>query len=246
MGQTDSGCKNLVDIHCHVLPGIDDGPSDWQQSIEMAKAAAGSGISTIVTTPHWIQGTSWQPSTSTVLEKLDQLNEIIKKEGIALQILSGMEIGISENLVDLLTSGRVLTLANSKYVLIEIPYISLPFGLEEIVFEIISAGYIPILAHPERNKELHSNPKRILDLLERGALTQITTGSLCGDWGDGAKRCSTEFARMDAIFSVASDGHSAISRPPDMVSGLEVLEDLVGRKKVLEILSNSEKIIMKN
>ncbi len=157
-----------------------------------------------------------------------------------------MEIGISENISDLISSGEVLTLANSKYVLIEIPYVSLPNGLEEIIFEIITAGYIPVLAHPERNRELHTEPRRILDFMERGALSQITTGSLCGDWGYAAKQCSEEFAKMDAIFSVASDGHSAVDRPPDMQSGLKVLEAIVGRDKTLSILSNSEEIIMKN
>jgi protein-tyrosine phosphatase len=123
---------------------------------------------------------------------------------------------------------------------------SLPFGLEEIIFEIISAGYIPLLAHPERNKELQANPSRILDLIERGALTQITTGSLCGDWGEYAKQCSIEFANKDSIFTVASDGHSSSSRPPEMLEGLKVLESIIGENKVLEILSNSEKIIRKN
>ncbi len=237
--------KDLVDIHCHVLPDIDDGPADWQQSVEMARVAESNGISTIVTTPHWIQGTSWQPSYKTVLEKIDKLNELLSAESINLRILPGMEIGISENLVSLLNSGEILTLANSSYVLIEIPFISIPFGLEDIIFEIISAGYLPLLAHPERNKALHSNPERILDLIDRGALTQITTGSLCGDWGEGAKECSVEFAKMDGIFTVASDGHSSDSRPPEMAEGIEVLEDLVGEDKVLEILSNSEKIITK-
>ena len=246
MNKLHSSYKNLVDIHCHVLADIDDGPSDWEQSLNMARVAEDNGISTIVTTPHWIQGTSWQPSYKTVLEKIDKLNELLTSKKINLKVLSGMEVGISENLVDLLNSGEILTLANSKYVLIEIPYISLPFGLEEIVFEIISAGYIPLLAHPERNKELQTNPGRILDLIDRGALAQITAGSLCGDWGDNAKDCSVEFANMDAIFAVASDGHSSNSRPPEMLSGLRVLESLVGEDKVLEILSNSEKIIRKN
>lgn len=246
MNKLSSSYKNLVDIHCHVLPDIDDGPQDWQQSLEMARVARDNGINTVVTTPHWIQGTSWQPNYKTVLEKTDKLNELLSSEKINLKVLPGMEVGISENLVDLLNSGEILTLANSNYVLIEIPFMSLPFGLEEIVFEIISAGYIPLLAHPERNRDLHANPARILDLIERGALTQITTGSLCGDWGENAKDCSMKFANMDAIFSVASDGHSSSSRPPEMLTGLKVLESLIGEDKVLEILTNSEKIITKN
>ncbi|NIP39090.1 MAG: tyrosine protein phosphatase [Candidatus Dadabacteria bacterium] len=246
MAEGASGYKNLIDIHCHVLPGIDDGPSDWQQSLEMARAAVDHGISTIISTPHWIKGTSWQPSADTVLNKISELTELLSKEKIDLHILPGMEIGIIENLAELIKSGQVLTLAGSSYVLIEIPYISLPFGLEEIIFEIVSAGYMPVLAHPERNKELHAEPERILDLIDRGALAQITTGSLCGDWGDGAKNCSEQFAKMEAIFSVASDGHSAVSRPPDMQSGLKALENLVGKQKVAKILSNSEKIIRKS
>lgn len=246
MDKLKSSYKNLVDIHCHVLPDIDDGPGDWQQSLEMSKIAYDNSISTIIATPHWIQGTSWQPTYNTVLQKIDKLNELLLSEKVNIKILSGMEVGISENLVDLLNSGEVLTLANSNYILIEIPFVSLPFGLEEIIFKLVSAGYIPLLAHPERNKELQANPGRISDLIDRGALTQITTGSFCGDWGESAMECSIEFANMDTIFTLASDGHSAGSRPPEMLEGIEVLEELIGENKVQEILSNSEKIIRKN
>lgn len=243
MSKSGTSYQNLVDIHCHILPGVDDGPADWDKSMDMLRVAERNGISTIVSTPHWIYGTSWQPDVGTIKKKIERLNELISGQDINISVLSGMEIGISGNLLQLLEDGNILPLAESKYLLIEIPFISLPYGMGKMIFEIVSAGYIPVLAHPERNRDFQENPHIMEDFIERGALTQITAGSLCGDWGDYAKQCSIEFAKKDYLFAIASDGHSAVSRPPDIVRGLRVLEEIIGSDKVSEIVSNSKKIV---
>ena len=107
----------------------------------------------------------------------------------------------------------------------------------------MSAGFIPVLAHPERNKDLQREPDRVLDLIEGGALIQITTGSPCGYWGLSAMECALEFMRKDVVFAIASDGHSAVRRPPEMCEGLEILGKMFGEDKTKEILINGEKII---
>lgn len=243
MSKSGASYQNLVDIHCHVLPGVDDGPADWDMSLDMLRVAERNGISTIVSTPHWIYGTSWQPDVGTIKDKIEGLNELISGEDINISVLSGMEIGITDNLIQLLEDGNILPLAQSKYILIEIPFISLPYGMGKMILEIVSAGYVPVLAHPERNRHFQENPHIMEDFIERGALTQITAGSLCGDWGDHAKQCSIEFAKNGYVFAVASDGHSAVSRPPDIGHGLRVLEEIVGKYKVSQIVSNSRKVI---
>jgi len=243
MSKSGASYQNLVDIHCHVLPGIDDGPADWDNSMDMLRVAERNGINTIVSTPHWIYGTSWQADVGTIKDKIERLNELMSGQDISISVLSGMEIGITGNLIQLLEDGKILPLAESKYILIEIPFISLPCGMEKMIFEIVSAGFVPVLAHPERNRDFQENPHIMEDFIERGALTQITAGSLCGDWGDYAKQCSIEFARKGYVFAVASDGHSAVLRPPDIMRGLRVLEEIVGKDNVSEIVSNSKKIV---
>jgi len=235
--------KNIVDIHCHVLPAIDDGPSDWDESLKMISMAKDNNIGKIITTPHWIKGTSWQPSASRVISDVKRLNELLDSQDIEVEVFTGMEIGINENLHELARSGEILTLANSNYLLVEIPFISLPIGIEDIIFSLVSYGFIPLLAHPERNKEFQAAPGRILDLMERGALVQITAGSLCGHWGNGAMNCSIKLIENDAVFAIASDGHSVDRRPPEMFEALSILERLVGENETRNILSNSEKII---
>jgi len=233
----------MIDIHCHLLPNVDDGPTSWDDSLEMARIASQDGIQIAVTTPHWIQGTKWEPSPNEINEKVEVLNKKLKENEIPLTILPGMEVGISENLRKLVSSGEVLTLGKSNYLLVEIPYVSLPYGIEEIIFNLKVVGIYPILAHPERNQELQKNPKRILELVNAGAFIQVTAGSFCGLFGERAKQCVMQFARFGVLHAVASDAHSVKERAPILTGGLKVMEELVGREEVHLLLANAHRFI---
>jgi len=233
----------MIDLHCHLLPNIDDGPKSWEESINMVRIAAQDGIKGAVTTPHWIEGTNWLPRSDTVRELVRELNTKIKENGIEFTVYPGMEVGISPNLAALISSGDILTLGEGDYLLMEMPYYSLPLGIEEIIEEIISINKCVILAHPERNKELQSKPKRILDLLNLGALSQVTAGSLSGDFGGSVKKCALGFAAMSAIHFVSSDGHSTKHRSPLVSLGLKALEKAVGGKAVRKIVDDSYGVV---
>lgn len=231
----------MIDIHCHLLPDVDDGPSSWEESIEMSKIAVNDGIKYSITTPHWIQGTKWQPDPGLITDKVSELNSRLADQGINLKVFSGMEIGISENLSELLDSDSLLTLANTKYVLLEIPILNLPFGIERIMFELNSKGFVPVLAHPERNRVLQKDPEKIQELIDFGALVQITSGSLFGLYGEGAKDCATEFARLGCVDIVASDAHSARGRRPEISNGLDYIKDISGedlKERILAFMEN--------
>lgn len=233
----------MIDIHCHLLPNVDDGPTSWEESLEMARLASQDGIRIAVTTPHWIQRTKWEPSPDEIKKKVEELNNKLKENEIPLTILPGMEVGISENLPKLVSSGEVLTLGESHYLLIEIPFVSLPLGIEEIIFNLKVMGIYPILAHPERNQELQKNPKRILDLVKAGAFVQVTAGSFCGYFGEQAKRCVIQFAKFGVLHAVASDAHSAKERMPILTTGLKVLEEFIGREQIELLLANTYRFI---
>jgi protein-tyrosine phosphatase len=233
----------MIDIHCHLLPNVDDGPTSWEESLEMARVASKDGIRVAVTTPHWIRGTRWEPSPDEIKKKVEELNKKLKENEIPLTVLPGMEVGISGNLTKLVSSGEVLTLGESRYLLIEIPFVSLPFGIEEVIFNLKAGGIYPILAHPERNQELQRNPKRILELVKAGAFVQVTAGSFCGHFGEQAKRCIIQFAKLGVIHAVASDAHSMKERPPVVTGGLRVLEEFIGREEVEVLLANTYRFI---
>lgn len=229
----------MIDIHCHLLPNIDDGPSSWEESLEMARIASQDGIRTTIATPHWILGTKWEPNPDEIKKKVDELNNKLKENEIPLNVLPGMEVGISENLPKLVSSGEVLTLGESRYLLIEIPFVSIPRGIEEIIFNLKDIGIRPVLAHPERNEELQKNPKKILELTGTGASIQVTSGSLCGNFGEKAKRCVIQFAKDGVIDAVASDAHSTAKRPPIITDGLRSLEELIGKNQIEALVANT-------
>lgn len=233
----------MIDIHCHLLPNIDDGSQSWEESLEMARLASQDGIRVAIATPHWIQGTKWQPSADEIKTKVRELNQRIRESEINLTVLAGMEIGISENLCSLVSSGKILTLGESPCLLIEIPYVSLPYGIEDIIFSLNLIKTLPILAHPERNKEIQRNPKRVLELVNAGAYVQVTAGSLYGYFGEHARRCALELAKLGMIHAVATDAHSVEERPPFLSKSLEVLEEVIGKEKTEELFACTYRLI---
>ncbi len=235
--------SRVVDIHCHLLPGMDDGARSWEESLKMARIASESGINTVVATPHWIQGTVWEPNPDVVRKKVSELNELLRKNSIPLSVFPGMEIGVSENLVELVSSGRVLTLAEGKYVLVEVPFFSLPIGIEEVVYRLAGRGFFPILAHPERSRDIQKKPKRIRELVDNGALIQITAGSLCGCFGDNAKQCALELIELDAVHIVASDAHSSDKRPPLLSKAMDIVKRIKGIEYMNRLLLNASRCL---
>ncbi|MER3447687.1 MAG: tyrosine protein phosphatase [Candidatus Dadabacteria bacterium] len=233
----------MIDIHCHLIPNLDDGPNSWEESLEMARIALRDGIRVAIATPHWIQGTKWEPNPDAIKKKVDELNKKLRENEISLNVLPGMEVGISENLPRLVSSGEVLTLGGSRYLLVETPFVSIPHGIEEIIFNLKVIGVYTVLAHPERNQEIQKDPKRILELTGAGAFIQVTSGSFCGNFGEKAKRCAIQFAKDGAIDAVASDAHSIEKRPPIITDGLRVLEELIGKDQTEELVANTYRFI---
>ena len=233
----------MIDIHCHLLPNIDDGPSSWEESLEMARMASQDGIRVTIATPHWIQGTKWEPNPHEIIRKVDELNKKLKENEIPLNVLPGMEVGISENLPKLVSSGEVLTLGGSRYILVETPFVSIPHGIKEILSNLKVIGIHPVLAHPERNQELQKNPKKILELSNAGAFIQVTSGSFCGNFGEKAKRCVIQFAKDGVIEAVASDAHSTEKRPPIVTNGLKVLEEFIGKDQIEALIANTYRFV---
>jgi protein-tyrosine phosphatase len=220
----------MIDIHCHLLPAVDDGAEDWDACLEMGRVAAADGINTIVATPHWpLNGDA--PSAERVRELVAEVQQLYDAEGIGIRVLPGHELVILPEAPEELVKGSVLGIAGTtRYVLLETPYHHLPFYLREIVFQIQSRGFTPVLAHPERNPVIQAKPETLRDYLDAGCLIQVTAGSITGRWGAPSKRAAEYLMRQGWCHVIASDAHSPNNRPPTLSEGVEAAAAVMGEE----------------
>lgn len=200
----------MVDIHCHILPGVDDGARNWELALEMCQMAAADGIRHVVATPH--ANFEYQYNRAAHQQALDHLREL---SGGVPALSLGCDFHFSyENLQDLAASPADYTIGESKYLLIELSDYSIPASFDQRLFELISAGFRPILTHPERNALLQQRPAPMLQWVASGCLMQLTANALSGEWGRAAQKTARWLLDRDAAHVVASDAHNTTGRPP--------------------------------
>lgn len=198
----------MIDIHTHILPGLDDGAQDLEAALLMARAAAADGIDRIIATPHVISG-SFDYSREQILTAVKELNAEITARQIPVQILPGGEYRLEADLPARLQAGDVLTLNDSRaYLLVELPSSLLPPDYERFIYDIQVQGIIPIIAHPERNKVIMKNPAILKKLTDRGIMAQLTSASVTGEFGKEIQKCSRQLIEQGSVQFLASDGHS--------------------------------------
>jgi len=210
---------DLIDLHCHLLPGIDDGPVDIDGSIALARAYLAAGITRVAATPHV---NLRHPNRSSDVEpRRLELTERLALEGIDLRIDSGAEVSaaVAAEIDD--EELRRLTLGGGEWLLIEPPTRSGAFEIHQAVFEIQRRGFKVLLAHPERNPALQRDIDLLGDLVATGVRTQVTAEALTGRFGSAAEACSRELFARDLVHTVASDAHHATDRPPGVANELK-------------------------
>lgn len=233
----------MIDIHSHILPNVDDGASDMEESLAMARIYLENGIDKVIATPHYIEGFE-DCSKDMNMVVLEKFKGALYKEGLDLDVYIGNEIYITTDIFDLLESSEVATLNNSRYILIELPMFDMPMSLESIVYELLLKGYVPIIAHPERNRNIIEDPNILYRLINRGALAQLNLPSLEGKYGERIKATSEVLLRHNMIHFVGTDAHSKDRRTPNVKYSLHLLKDLVDSKTYDEITNlNPIKII---
>jgi protein-tyrosine phosphatase len=208
----------VIDLHTHVLPGIDDGPKTIEGSLALVRMAAANGTRVMVATPH----VNWHYTNeaATIAQLTDELNERLRGEGIAVEIRAGAEIAMTR-------AGEMgpaelerLTLGGSSWVLLEPPFTPVVTGLDGVVMTLQNAGHRVLLAHPERCPALHRQPRILESLVDGGVLTSITAGSLVGRFGGEVRRFARRMVEQGLVHNVASDAHDASKRPPGMAAEL--------------------------
>ncbi|KXG78344.1 Tyrosine-protein phosphatase YwqE [Fervidicola ferrireducens] len=230
----------MIDIHAHILPGIDDGSPDLETSLKMAEIAASEGIKKMVATPHFIPKER-EVERELILEKVDELNNLLRKKGIDLEIYPGQEVFLSPEIPELLDKGRLITLFDGgKYLLVELPMMSIPQYALNIIHSIHLRGIKVILAHPERNMEIANDVNRLRDFVRIGALVQVNSLSLTGVFGRTCQKVALKIVRSGLAHIIATDCHTARSRAPRVKKAA----NLIGEKTTKLLAKENPFLIM--
>jgi protein-tyrosine phosphatase len=212
----------LIDLHCHILPGIDDGPVNVDFSVAMARRAADAGINVIVATPHVRSDHRTEPRA--IASAVDELNTALCDSELDVQVLPGAEVSLQKaSELDDATLG-VLRLGSGNYLLVESPYRSIDIDLEGILWDLQARELSPVLAHPERCPIFQRDPDRLARLVNGGVLCSLTAASLAGGFGATVRRFSIELLYDGLVHNVASDAHDHLHRPPDLLGAFESAE----------------------
>jgi protein-tyrosine phosphatase len=208
----------VIDLHCHVLPGIDDGPDTIDGSLSLARAASAAGTRTLVATPHV---SAYYPNDAATIARLvDELNQRLRAEGIALEIRAGAEIALTSATELGPEQLAGLSLGGGPWLLIEPPFTPAASGIDSIVLDIVRQGHRVVLAHPERCPAFHRDRAVLESLVRAGVLTSITAGSLVGRFGGEVRRFALALVRDGLVHDVASDAHDHLSRAPGISAEL--------------------------
>jgi len=205
--------ETYIDIHCHILPGIDDGSDSMETSLKMLHMAEKDGISQIILTPH---NKPWHRNTehAVINVKVDQLQERLYREGLSIKLHTGGELYYRSGLTEELDQGMAETLAGSRYVLVEFDPLADYDYIRNGIHALLMGGYYPIAAHVERYKNVCCKTNRIIELIEMGCFMQVNAGSVMGQYGIGAKQLTRKMLKQDWIDFVATDAHDSGRRSP--------------------------------
>jgi protein-tyrosine phosphatase len=241
----------MIDIHSHILPKLDDGAKTIEESIQMCGISFQDGIRTIVATPHILPGI-YRNDRSTILTGLQELNQALAQCGVKnldpkvsyhldsqfripnseFRVLPGADVHFSSDILQRYERGDIVTVNDQgRYLMVEFTYQGIPYQAEEVLFQLLTKGVIPIITHPERNMEIGQRPKRYYEMIRMGCLGQVTAMSLTGGFGSGVKRIAEALLSKRLIHIIASDAHSTDGRPPILSDGVRAAEKIVGKEE---------------
>lgn len=201
----------MIDFHAHVLPGLDDGPRTIKKAIALVGQAQAAGVTAIVASPHAFNGLHHN-TRDTVVSAVERLRDHVTAAGLPVEIVPGMEIHLTPDVLANLRAGRAMGINDSRYLLLEFPAIEIPRYAESILFELRIAGYVPVINHPERNLAIQRRPAILENWVASGCLGVATAGSLLGWFGRTARRTAERFVRDGLIHAIVSDAHDGAGR----------------------------------
>ncbi|MGO4221994.1 tyrosine-protein phosphatase [Lysobacter sp. TAF61] len=225
----------MFDLHCHLLPAIDDGAVDLDMALEMARMAAADGIVTVACTPHIYPG-MYENTADGIRAAIAAFQAELDERGIALRLVEGADVHMDPDLLAGIRGGRVPTLAGSRYLLLEPPHHVAPPRFEEAVFDLMAAGLVPVITHPERLTWVETHYDVFKRLAERGAWMQITAGAMTGRYGRRVKYWGERFVGEGLCMILATDAHHPQRRPPLLAEAREAAAGLVGMEEAVHMV----------
>lgn len=235
----------MIDLHCHILPGIDDGAVDLAAAFAMARTAAADGIVVIACTPHIFSGV-FNNEGPQIRAAVNQLQQRLDEEGIELYLVPGADNHITPDFASRLKSGRLLTLGNSRYVLVEPPHHVAPPRLDDFFSRLIAAGFAPILTHPERLSWIETHYPVICQLVRSGVWMQITAASLTGSFGRIPRYWAERMLDEGRVHIIASDAHDIDGRSPNLSGARECAARRVGADEAEHLVVTRPRGILEN
>lgn len=233
----------MIDIHCHIIPNIDDGAKHLTESVEMAYQAVEEGITHIIATPHHKNG-KYSNSKEEICQYVNQLNSVLEARQIDLTILPGQETRIYGEILEDYDRGEILTLNNTgRYLFIELPSNHVPRYTQQLLYDIQLQGITPIIVHPERNIEIIENPEILYELVKKGACTQVTATSITGGFGKKIKKFSYELIESNQTHFIASDAHGVKTRKFNMQEAFSLVEKDFGTSMKYLFMENAEYLL---
>lgn len=225
----------MIDIHTHILPGFDDGPATIEEALEMAAVAARDGVRCLVATPH-------DPYYGHAVDcrqvelAVDDLRGALVSAGVEVDVLPGLEMSLTTDIAHRARQGQVLAINRARYLLVELPFQLYPPHTDQCLFELQLQGYVPIIAHPERNAAIQRDVNLLEPLVTRGILAQVTADSLMGSFGPKTRETAEAMLTCYLAHVIASDAHSPTARPPVLSDALRRAAELVGPERANEMV----------
>jgi len=233
----------MIDLHIHILPGLDDGPQSMPESLDMARQAVAGGVKAVAATPHVAPGL-YDNNRDGILRALRHFRTQLHTHGINLAVRPGAEYLLDPELPALIKAGEILTLGDGgRFLLVEFPAAEIPLFAEQTFFEIALLGVTPVLAHPERNGELLRNPGRLFPLLEKGVLCQGTAGSFTGRFGARVRQLAHHYLREGCYQFIGSDAHGPVNRKPGLAAARDAVESYKEETASLLTAVNPERLL---
>jgi protein-tyrosine phosphatase len=231
----------MIDLHAHILPGVDDGADEWSKSVKMLTRAVEDGITDIVATPHVLPGIN-DNDCGKVTHMIGELRR--HSAELPVNVYPGSEIVVSRDSIEGIISGRYCTINFTRYVLVELPFHFPNEAVFDFVYELTSKGFVPIFAHPERNPKVLRDIDILYELVRLGALMQVTAGSLTGDFGGQVRKLAVEMLNRRLAHVIASDAHSVGKRPPVLSGGLAAAAKILGDKDASALVREIPQMIL--
>ena len=221
---------SMVDLHCHFLPGIDDGPATLEEAVALARKAAANGIGRVVVTPH-IHCGRYENDLNSILPVFEMFSRELKARDVPVRLDFAAEVRIGPEIIELAESERLPFLGmrdGCRMLLLEFPHSHIPLGSDKMVSWLLLRKIRPVIAHPERNKDVMRNLSRILPFIEMGCLLQVTAGSMAGNFGPFCRSACIKLLESGLVWAMASDAHNLSHRPPELETGRAAAEKIVG------------------